>query len=122
MFYETVNAEKMMYRLKMIDKTHDIDYSRILIFQTNSISTTDIKVYGNPVKDKLTFSYSSNETQMVDVKVYDITGKVLTSQKVNIAEGSNMLSLQLNPTFKAGMYLVEVSNGSDRQVAKFIKQ
>jgi hypothetical protein len=123
MFYETpANSDKVMYRLKMIDKNHDVDYSRILIFQTKSMSSTDIKVYGNPVKDKLTFSYSSNETQMVNVKVYDITGKTLMSQKANIAEGSNMLSLSLNPTFKAGMYLVEVSNGSDRQVAKFLKQ
>ena len=123
MFYETpANSDKVMYRLKMIDKVHDIDYSRILIFQTKSTSSTDIKVYGNPVKDKLTFSYSSNETQMVDIKVYDITGKTLMNQKINIAEGSNMLSLPLNSTFKAGMYVVEVSNGSDRQVARFVKQ
>ncbi len=122
MFFETASTEKVMYRLRMIDNTHDIDYSRILIFQTKSLGATDIKVYGNPVKDKLTFSYTSNETEMVDVKVYDVTGKTLMSQKVNIADGSNMLSLPLNSTFKAGMYLVEVSNGADRQVARFVKQ
>ena len=121
-FYETVNAEKVMYRLRMIDKAHDIDYSRILIFQTKSLGTTAIKVYGNPVQDKLTFSYSSNATQAIDVRVYDITGKILMSQKVNSAEGTNMLSLPLNATFKSGMYVVEVSDGSDRQVAKFVKQ
>ena len=122
MFYETANTDKVMYRLRMIDKAHDIDYSRILIFQTKSLSTTAIKVIGNPVNDKLTFSYSSNATQVVDVRVYDITGKILMSQKVNSAEGTNMLSLPLNPTFKSGMYVVEVSDGSDRQVAKFVKQ
>lgn len=124
MFYETVNNnEKVMYRLKMIDKGHDVDYSRILIFLTKtSITTSDIKVFGNPVKDKLTISYYSNATQPVQVKVYDLTGKTLMSQKVNSAEGSNMLSLSLASSFKAGMYVVEVTNGSDRQVAKFIKQ
>ena len=122
MFYETVNTEKVMYRLRMIDKAHDIDYSRILIFQTKSLGTTDIKVYGNPVIDKVTFSYSSIATQVVDVRVYDITGKILMSQKVKSAEGTNVLSLPLNPTFKSGMYLLEVSNGSDRQVTKFVKQ
>ena len=106
----------------MIDIAHDIDYSRILIFQSKSLSSTDIKVYGNPVKDKLTFSYSSNATQVVNVKVYDLSGKTLMSQKVNSAEGNNMLSMQLGSTFRPGMYVVEVSNGSDRQVAKFIKQ
>jgi hypothetical protein len=124
MFYETVNSnDKVMYRLKMIDKGHDIDYSRILIFLTKtSITTSDIKVYGNPVKDKLTFSYYSNTTQPVQVKVYDLAGKTLMSQKVNSAEGSNMLSLPLTSSFKAGMYVVEVTNGADHQIAKFIKQ
>jgi hypothetical protein len=123
MFYETVNNnDKVMYRLKMIDKGHDVDYSRILIFQTKTLITSDIKVYGNPVKDKLTFSYYSNATQPVQVKVYDLTGKTLMSQKVNSAEGSNMLSLPLTSTFKAGMYVVEVTNGTDRQVTKFVKQ
>jgi hypothetical protein len=123
MFYETVNnGDKVMYRLKMIDKGHDVDYSRILIFLTKTSITNDIKVYGNPVKDKLTFSYHSNATQPVQVRVYDLTGKTLMSQKVNGAEGSNMLSLPLTSNFKAGMYVVEVTNGSERQVAKFVKQ
>ena len=101
MFYETVNSDdKVMYRLKMIDKGQDVDYSRILIFQTKTLITSDIKVYGNPVKDKLTFSYSSNATQPVHVKVYDLTGKTLMSQKVNSAEGSNMLSLPLSFNFQ----------------------
>ena len=121
-FFETVTGEKVMYRLKMNDKGHDVDYSKILIFQTKSLNSTDIKVYGNPLKDKLTFSYTSNETQIVNVRVYDISGKILMNQKVNSAEGTNLLSLPLNPTFKAGMYVVEVSNGTDSQTAKFVKQ
>ena len=111
-----------MYRLKMTDKTHDITYSRILIFQPKSISSNDINLYGNPVKDKLTFSYSSNATQVINVKVYDLIGKTLISQKVNSSEGTNTLSLSLNSDFKAGIYVVEVSNGADRQIAKFVKQ
>ena len=122
MFYETINAnDKVMYRLKMIDKGHDVDYSKILVFSTKAI-TTDIKIIGNPVNDKLTFSYSSNTNQAVDVKVYDLAGKTLLSQKVNSAEGSNLLSLSLRSTFKAGMYVVAVSNGTDIQTTKFVKQ
>ena len=52
-----------MYRLKMIDKNMIVDYSRILIFQLKSTITNDIKIIGNPVKDKLTFSYYSHATQ-----------------------------------------------------------
>jgi len=44
------------------------------------------------------------------------------SQKINSPEGTNMMSLPLSETLKPGMYVVEVSNGADRQIAKFIKQ
>ncbi len=122
-YTETINSnDKVMFRLKMFDKGQDIDYSKILVFQPKSSNTNEIKIYGNPVNDKLTFSYTSNETQTVNVKVYDLTGKVIMSQKVNSLEGSNMMSLPLASTFKTGMYVVEVSNGTDRQTAKFVKQ
>ena len=123
MFYETVtNNDKVFYRLKMIDKENDIDYSRVLVFMLKSINTTDIKVIGNPVKDKLTFTYTSYETKAVDVKVFDMSGRLVMNNKVNSYEGSNTISLPLNSTLKTGMYVVEVSNGVDVKTAKFIKQ
>jgi len=123
MFYETtIGTDKVMYRLKMIDKNHEVNYSRILIFQLKSTTTNNIKIIGNPVNDKLTFSYTSPATQMIDVKVYDISGRVLLNKKVNSLEGSNMISLPLSSTFKAGMYVVEVNNGTELQSSKFVKQ
>jgi hypothetical protein len=122
-FYETVgNYEKVMYRLKMIDKGHDADYSRVLVFRTRSISDNNIKIIGNPVKDKLTFSYSASSTRIVDVKVYDMSGRTVLSNKINSFEGNNTLSLSLNSTFKPGLYVVEVSDASERQSTKFVKQ
>jgi len=123
MFYETTSGtDKVMYRLKMIDKNHEVNYSRILIFQLKSTITNNIKIIGNPVNDKLTFSYNSPATQMIDVKVYDISGRVLLNNKVHSLEGSNVISLPLSSTFKAGIYVVEVNNGAELQSSKFIKQ
>lgn len=123
MFFETVNnTDKVMYRLKMIDKGNDIDYSKILVFQSKTSASNTIKVIGNPVNDKLTFSYTSSDNQVVEVKVYDMSGRTVMANKVNSMEGSNLISLPLNSTFKAGMYVVEVNNGADRQTTKFVKQ
>ena len=123
MFYEiTSGTEKVMYRLKMIDKNHKIDYSKVLIFQLKSTISNNIKLIGNPVNDKLTFSYTSPATQIVDVKIYDISGKVLLKNKVTSMEGSNVISLPLSSTFKAGMYVVEVNNGTEVHSSKFVKQ
>jgi hypothetical protein len=123
MFYETTSGtDKVMYRLKMIDKNREVNYSRILIFQLKSTTTNNIKIIGNPVNDKLTFSYTSASTQMVDVKVYDMSGRVVLNNKVNSLEGSNVISLPLSSTFKAGMYVVEVNNGTELLSSKFVKQ
>ena len=124
MFYETVTTtEKVMYRLRMIDKQQDIDFSKILVFQNKANSNGNpIKVYGNPVNDKLTLSFTSSSTQSVDVKIYDMTGRMQMNQKVNSYEGSNMISLPLSSTFKPGLYVVEVNDGTERQTAKFVKQ
>jgi hypothetical protein len=123
MYYETTTGtDKVMYRLKMIDKNHEVDYSRILIFQLKSTTTNNIKIIGNPVNDKVTFGYTSSATQSVDVKVYDMSGRIVLKNKVNSLEGSNVISLPLSSTFKAGMYVVEVNNGTELQSSKFVKQ
>ncbi len=123
LYFETLKTnDKVMYRLKMFDKGQEINYSKILVFQPNTANSNNaIKIFGNPVTDKLTFSYISSATQIVDVKVYDMSGKTVMSQKVNSLEGSNMISLPLNSSFKTGMYIVEVNNSTDRQIAKFAK-
>ncbi len=122
-YYETTSGtDKVMYRLKMIDKNHEVDYSRILIFQLKATIANNIKIIGNPVNDKLTFSYTSPATQVIDVKIFDMSGRVVVSNKVNSLEGSNVISLPLSSTFKAGMYVVEVNNGTELQSSKFVKQ
>jgi hypothetical protein len=123
MFYETfAGSDKVMYRLKMIDKGHDIDYSKTLIFNLKAAVSNKIKIIGNPVNDKLTFSYTSSSTQPVSIKVYEMSGKLVMNNKVTTFEGSNTMSLPLAATFKPGMYVIEINNGTDIQTAKFVKQ
>jgi len=123
MFYETIsNFGKAMYRLKMIDKNNKVTYSKILVFQTKDATTSNIKIIGNPVTDKITFNYSSFTAQVIEVKVYDMTGNVIMGKKLNGFEGSNTMSFPLASNLKPGMYILEVSNASGIQTAKFIKQ
>src|SRR5688572_1215397 len=123
MFYETINSfDKAMYRLKMIDKNNKVTYSKILVFHSKAATTSNIKIIGNPVNDKLTFNYSSFTEQVINVKIYDMTGRVIMSNKINSLEGSNTICFPLASNFKTNMYVLEVSNGSDIQTAKFIKQ
>jgi hypothetical protein len=122
-FGETVNSEKVYYRLKMFDINQVITYSKILAFQTKTATSGNgIKIINNPITDKLTLSYSSVSTQSVQIKVYDLNGRMQMSERMNAYEGSNLISLTISSSFKTGMYVVEINNGSERQTAKFVKQ
>jgi len=123
MFYETVsNFDKVFYRLKMIDNGPAANYSKTIVFQSKFQSVYAIQIIGNPVSDKLSFSYSASASQLVDVKLYDMNGRVMLNNKINSLEGYNMVSLPLSSAFKHGMYVVEVNNGNERQTSKFLKQ
>ena len=123
MFYETISSfDKVMYRLKMIDKDGDIGYSKTLVFQNKATTNNSIKIFNNPVIDQLTFNYTALISQIIDIKVYDMSGRLMMTNKVKGLEGNNMISLPLTSTFKPSMYLLEVRNGADIQTAKFVKQ
>jgi hypothetical protein len=59
---------------------------------------------------------------MIDIRIYDMTGRIVMSNKMNSYKGDNMISLPLASTMKTSMYTVEVNNGTDIQTKKFIKQ
>lgn len=124
MFYETISSfDKVMYRLKMTDKENDVTYSKVLVFQTKMTTSNNIiKIIGNPVNDNLTFNYTSLIAQVVDVRIYDMNGRIMMSNKMNSLEGSNTMSFPLASSFKPNIYLLEVNNGIESQTVKFIKQ
>jgi hypothetical protein len=121
-FNETISADIIYYRLKMYDKNHVAEYSKILVFRSKSATGNAIRIINNPVKDKLTISFSSSLNQAVDMKVYDVNGRMLMAQKLTVYEGSNLVSIPLSSSFKTGFYVVEINNGTESQTAKFIKQ
>jgi hypothetical protein len=123
MFYETLNSfEKVMYRIKITSKSNEVSYSRILTFQNKITTNNNLKLMGNPVYDQLTLSYTANIDRMIDVRIYDMTGKVIMANKVNSYKGDNMISFSLASTMKPSIYTVEVNNGVETQTKKFIKQ
>ncbi len=122
-FTETVSSDKIYYRLKMYNKKEEVEFSKILAFQIGNINSTNtIKIINNPVSDKLTMSFSSTNNNPVEIKIYDLSGRLQMNQKMNVYQGSNLVSLPLSSAITSGVYAVEVTDGSERQTAKFVKQ
>ena len=82
-------------------------------------SGLSVALFPNPVKDELHLQISSGKDQVVEVKIYDQSGKVVGAHKISVMEGSQ--TLDFSAPYASGVYLYSIA--SDHQVSrgKFIK-
>ncbi len=76
-------------------------------------------VYPNPFAENFGIGLVSSVKDKIDVKVYDMTGRLLDSRNVDV---SDMESLQLGDGYPSGVYNVIVSQGDDVKTLRVIKR
>jgi hypothetical protein len=119
-FSESIAGNKIYYRLKMYDTKQSPSYSKILQFQ--NAATSALKVVNNPVADRLTISFNSSSSQPIEIKVYDVSGRLHMKQTIKVYSGNNILNVPLSSSVTSGIYAVEVTYSHEKQTAKFVKQ
>jgi hypothetical protein len=83
--------------------------------------SAEVKVYPNPVKDVLNIQYSGKLLNEMQIEIYDVTGKNMSSQKVFNVESGQNISLNVN-SLHNGIYICKMISG--KQVIgleKFVK-
>jgi hypothetical protein len=76
----------------------------------------DIKIFPNPTAGTFYIKVNSNSSEMIYVRVIDVSGRVVKSIKTNASETS-MLGSEL----RAGLYFFEVKQGSETRIVKAVK-
>jgi uncharacterized repeat protein (TIGR01451 family) len=79
---------------------------------TEDLSVAHFNVYPNPAKEQL---YIDANTNIDKVTIYDLLGKTIKSTMVNGTSTTVDVS-----EMASGLYLVEISNGSSRNISKLI--
>src|SRR5207253_803846 len=115
-------TNRIYYRLKMYDKNGVVTYSKILVFQTRAGKNNEIKILNNPATDKLSFSFQSGIDQHVDIKIFDMQGRVQLKRSFDLYTGTNFINTPFNSIFSTGTYVLEVSTATDLHSVKFVKQ
>jgi hypothetical protein len=116
-----ITAEKIMYRLRIVNKRQNDFYSRIILVRSKMTLDNNVRIVENPVRDRLCFNFSSAKVQQVDIKIYSITGKILIVQKIGCSKGSNLLTIPLSTGFVPGIYVLQVNNDIVNQAITFVK-
>jgi hypothetical protein len=119
-FAQPMNSDVVYYRLKLTDKSNVVTYSKLLVFRSTTKNELTLKVLNNPVTDKLTISFESATQATVSLRVLDMTGRQVMTQKLNTYKGTNTMSMPL-PVLNNGMYVIDLFDGTNHYTAKFVK-
>jgi hypothetical protein len=115
---EAANQGSMVlyYRLKMIDRDGSFKYSNVVVITLNDI-TSRLSVSPNPAVNEVVVSALATEDGMVQVKLIDITGRVLIQTSEHVRRGvSNNFTLNINRLARGSYYLSVKGAGVDQQV------
>jgi hypothetical protein len=121
--YKESIEQTSFYRLKMINKDNSVSYSKtIRVAVEKSESSNQVRILQNPVTASLQFSYSAPSNESTTVNIYTLTGTKLFSTRLPSQKGTNTQLLNLNSKINPGVYLLEIINGTERSISKFMKQ
>ena len=76
--------------------------------------------YPNPFNPSITISFSIPEDMSVDLKVYDISGRVVTELMSGIQSADNYSVNWDADNFSSGIYLVQLMAGSEVHTQKIM--
>lgn len=83
----------------------------------NNFDEIGLKLYPNPVKEKLKIEFSVKETKETKLSITNSLGQLIYTYEVNYQSEEIDIS-----SFKSGLYFLRVQNNSNQKVFKIIKE
>jgi len=103
------------YEVKLISSNNcgDDTLSQTVIIQglvSNSITNVNsIEIFPNPAYEVLNISFTSNQQQIIAIKIIDVIGKTLWSEELQNHKGFYKKTIDLN-NISSGIYIISINN------------
>jgi hypothetical protein len=98
-----------------------VDCDTITISTIAEQQIEEVELYPNPVKDQLYIGIAVAGVDQCQVRLYDISGKVVLDEKRNLQQGKNLLTLPLQ-NHPAGIYQLVITSGNEKWKGKVVKE
>jgi hypothetical protein len=84
-----------------------------------TIANKSLSVYPNPTSNDATISLTLVDNASIDINILSLSGKLVSTEKVNGVEGKNEFKVNL-ANLASGSYIVSVRAGSKETLSKVI--
>ena len=102
-----VNKEIIYYRIKVISKAGENQYSNVLVIRMRMAKTL-LTVMPNPARDNVVLVFSSEKDSEITLRLVDNKGLTVLTQKQKVLRGNNTLQLKNLDKYSAGVYMIQV--------------
>ncbi|MDB5201154.1 MAG: hypothetical protein JWQ27_563 [Ferruginibacter sp.] len=112
-----------LYRVKQVDTDGNFRFSNIAKVEI-VINKTEISVLSNPFVTNITVDFLTGKSQLLTVKLVDLAGKLVATERWNIAKGSSRKYFENVNGLNRGMYIISIldENGNILYNNKLMKQ
>ncbi|WP_123985217.1 T9SS type A sorting domain-containing protein [Taibaiella soli] len=114
-----------LYRIKFTDNRGLVTYSSVVRLQSenNGNNTAATVSYApNPFSSNLSVNVTLGKAQSVRLEVIDLSGKTISATVENREAGTNAFSISGLENLTPGIYLLQVTTGSEAFKYKIVKQ
>jgi hypothetical protein len=114
---ESPVSDVSYYRIKMIDASGEISYSRTVSAKKKENGTSFIQAYPNPASSKLTVKVNNPSAAVYSLTLADVTGKLVKS----LTGTGNIMEVDLSG-IAGGVYLLKYTDSRNSQTIKIAKE
>lgn len=116
------NAKVLYYRLRIIDIDGKVTFSQVLLVKLDSnLSVEKMSVYPNPFVSNVKVLLNSKHQTTANFKLISLDGKQVSTRKVTIESGDNVVVLNDLQSLPNGTYILEITSGTEKYIKKIIK-
>ncbi|MGK2864803.1 MAG: T9SS type A sorting domain-containing protein, partial [Chitinophagaceae bacterium] len=115
-----MGAKIVYYRLKQKDIDGQFIYSKIVTLSLAN-ENTFVRLYPNPVNNKLILSINSPQRDNIQLKIMDASGRTINHQTIQLATGSNSFTIDVSK-ISGGVYYLSIQGNGINNWMQFVKE
>jgi uncharacterized repeat protein (TIGR01451 family) len=121
-FTDAVVTDNNQYRLKITDNDGRYSYSQVISLKKTQTGLLLQQGFPNPFTNQLTVQLFSDRDQQVRLKIIDVTGRIIRTDKVECVHGINSFLIKGLEEFSSGAYYIRAETSNTAMMQKIMKQ
>jgi len=112
----SIDKGKFYYRLQQVDKDGKLSFSKVIVIQISTSSTSGITIYPSPITNQsCTVQLTKMPKGNYQIQMLNLNGSVISKHNYSQTGTETTIQLQL-PNVVAGTYIIQVSSVNDGAV------